>query len=377
MLIAMKEKNIKTVYFLEPGPMAHYMAMLANSISKHINVVIIGQIGTKLNYINDDIEIRNVLKFPIGWSITKLILFRNIFIIDSIKPDIIHITTPFPIINALTRVFFSHRYSVVVTVHDPKPHSGEINNTWRSLFVDFCQYFLIKKADKLIVHGERLKNELMERKIPSKRITVIPHGDYSFFAKHRKDIPSEKNTILFFGRIIQYKGLEYLIKAVTIIKKEIPDIKLIIAGQGEFAEYQKLINNSPGNNFEIHNEYIPDENVAEFFERAQLLVLPYIEATQSGPLHIACAFKKPVIATSVGALPEVIEYGETGLIIPPKDVNALAEAIIKLLKDDELRKKMGEKSYIKMKEEMSWDKIAEKTIEVYKEAIELHYGAQK
>ncbi len=355
--------------------MAHYTAMLANAVSQRADVTIIGQIGTSPDYISHNVKTKNVLKYPIGWNVRNLLLFKNLYFIDTLKPDIIHVTTAYPIINAAISFFFSQRYPIIVTVHDPKPHSGEVKNNWRNAFVDYPQSMIIKKADKLIVHSEGLKCELIERKIQSKRIAVIPHGDYSFFTKYRKNIHPEKNSILFFGRIVKYKGLECLIKAVPMISKEIPDIKVIIAGEGNFEEYRKLIDNNTNNHFEVYNEFIPNEDVAELFERAQLLVLPYIEATQSGPLHIACAFKKPVVATNVGALPEAIEHGETGLIIPPKDVKALAQAIIKLLKDDELRKKMGEKSYIKMKEEMSWDKIAEKTIEVYKEAIELHCEA--
>lgn len=365
-------KKFKVLYFIDFGGMAHYTAMLANTISKRINVTIIGQREIALDYINHNIEIKKVLKYPIGLDIRNLILFKNVFIINTIKPDLIHITTPYPIVNAVVRFFFAHKYPLVVTVHDARSHSGEVKSNWRALFVDFFQMLLMKKANKIIVHNGKLKEELITRKIPSKKIAVIPHGDYSFFTKYRKNLLPEKNCILFFGRIIKYKGLEYLIKAIPLITKEIATVKLIIAGEGKFEEYEKLITENISKHIEVYNQFIPNYRVAELFERAELLILPYIDATQSGPLHIAYAFKKPVIATNVGALPEVVDSGKTGLLVPPKDVNALAEAIIKLLKDDKLRKEMGENAYRKMKEEMSWDKIAEKTIEVYKEAIELN-----
>jgi glycosyltransferase involved in cell wall biosynthesis len=97
--------------------------------------------------------------------------------------------------------------------------------------------------------------------------------------------------------------------------------------------------------------------------------LPYIEASQSGVIPTAYGFKKPVVVTSAGSIPEIVDDGITGFIVPPKDVNALAEAIIKLLKDRELRRKMGENAYKKLKKDLSWDNIAEKTIQVYKETI--------
>jgi glycosyltransferase involved in cell wall biosynthesis len=109
--------------------------------------------------------------------------------------------------------------------------------------------------------------------------------------------------------------------------------------------------------------------VRELFDRSQLLVLPYNEATQSGPLHIAYALGKPVIATKVGALIEAVRHAETGLLVPPKNERALAEAIVALLKDDELRRKMSENAYRLAMKELSWDTIARNTIEVYKEAM--------
>lgn len=370
-------KKINVLYFLDEKGIGHYTVMLANAVSKKINVMIIGQKkSSDLDYIDRGIKIWNVLRFPIGWSIRNLLSFKNMFIINTIQPDVIHVTSSYPVANAMIGLFFSGKNPLVVTVHDPRPHIGEVEYNLRSIFVDFFHMLLIKRSDKLIVHSEKLKSGLARRKIPPWKISVIPHGDYSFFAMYKSNKPAEKNSILFFGKIIKYKGLEYLIKAVAAISKEIPSIRVIIAGEGNFTEYKKLIDGIPIDCFEVHNEFIPDKMVADLFERAQLLVLPYIEATQSGPLHIAYAFKKPVIATTVGGFPELVEHGKTGLLVPPNDENALAEAIIRLLKNDELRREMGENAYRKMQEEMSWDKIAEKTIEVYKEAIELHPGVK-
>ena len=122
--------------------------------------------------------------------------------------------------------------------------------------------------------------------------------------------------------------------------------------------------------FEIHNEYISKEQIVRLFEKTKLVVLPYTDASQSGVIPIAYAYKKPVIVTDVGSIPETVEDGKTGLIIKPKDVEALANAIVRLLKDDKLRKKMGENGYYKMKADLSWDKIAERTIEVYNNVID-------
>ena len=243
-------------------------------------------------------------------------------------------------------------------MHDVNEHEGE-----QSLINILTNKLHIKLAKHIFVHGEKLRNILVMKGYPENSISVIKHGDYSFFTKYRNDI-CEEGSILFFGRIVDYKGIQYLIEAVPLIIKQIPDVNVIIAGRGDFAKYNSLIQTPE--NFEIINEFIPDEVVAKLFQRASIIVLPYIEGSQTGIIPIAYSFKKPVIATDVGSIQEVVEDGVTGFIVPPRDSSALAKAILRILKDDDLRMRMGDNAYKKMKEELSWDKIAEKTIEVYK-----------
>jgi glycosyltransferase involved in cell wall biosynthesis len=148
----------------------------------------------------------------------------------------------------------------------------------------------------------------------------------------------------------------------------VPNAKVIIAGAGEdFKKYERMMINR--NNFIVHNYRIPYKEGAELFQRCSVVALPYIDASQSGVIPTAYGFKKPVVVTDVGAIPEIVDNGITGFIVPPKNPEALAEAIIKLLKDEKLRIGMGENAYKKLKTDLSWDNIAEKTIEVYKMAI--------
>lgn len=349
--------------------MAHYTSMLANAVSKNanINVSIIVPKNFTSDYIDSNIEIIQALETPIRNNIKNMfVTLKNMSIVNKVSPDIIHLTSSYPPINIMLRIF--SEYPIVLTVHDPNPHNGEIKFNWRSLLTNISEKSLFNKANKIIVHNDILKIELMKKKIFPEKISVIPHGDYSLFTRYQKDLCPIKNNILFFGRILDYKGLDYLLRAMTIISKEIPDIKLVIAGKGNILKYKNLINKNKIH-IEIHNDWIPDNLVAELFEKTQLLILPYTEATQSGPLHIAYAFKKPVIATNVGALSDTVEDGKTGLLIPQKDVDALAGSIIKLLKEDKIREKMGQNAFLKMKKDMSWKSIAEKTIEVYKDII--------
>jgi glycosyltransferase involved in cell wall biosynthesis len=234
-----------------------------------------------------------------------------------------------------------------------------------------CILITSKLADLNFVHGDKLKMELMKRGVLNSKIAVIPHGDYSFFgALNHNEISEDENTILFFGRILDYKGIDYLIKAEPLISSEISNFKIIIAGDGDFSKYENLIDNH--NHFMIINEYIPDETVSELFQRASVVVLPYIEASQTGIIPIAYAFKKPVVATDVGSLSEAVIDGVTGFIVPPKDSKTLAYSLLKIMLDKDLKITMGNAAYEFMIKNMSWERIAQKTIEEYKKLISEH-----
>ena len=222
---------------------------------------------------------------------------------------------------------------------------------------------------KLIVHGEILKKNLTEIGITDSKIKVIPHGDYSFFLDYDQNQIVEKNEILFFGRIIKYKGLDILLKAMKSIVKTNPSIKLVIAGEGNLKPYSLLLDEINEKHIEIHNYFIPDRDVPSFFRRAKCIILPYIEASQTGIVPIASAFKKTVVATKVGAISEIVENGKTGILVQPNDPDTLAEAITYVLNNDSIREQMGEAAFQKMTIELCWEKIALKHIEVYKELL--------
>lgn len=349
-----------------------YLSRLVNALSENENeiAVILGSYLFDEKYFNTN-NIKIIL-FSVNPSyfrmilkiINPLIYYRLIKIITCEKPDIIHVVFEDTLVGIIIHLLRG-RYPIVLTEHDPSPHLGE------SLFVKInwgiARFLSERSVDAIIVHGEKLKNILNSRGISEEKIQVIPHGDYTFYKKWKTDLQTEKKSILFFGLIREYKGLDYLLKAILKVNESVPGVKLIIAGDGDLSQYENLY--SSDINYEIYNYFIPDEDVASFFQRASIVVLPYIDASQSGVVPIAYAFKKPVIVTNVGSVPEVVDDGVTGVIIPPKDVDSLANAIIQLLIDDNLRTKMGESAYHKMKNELSWDSIANKTVELYLSTI--------
>lgn len=345
-----------------------YTIELANALSRREVDVLLLLPDEHMEEHLDSIEGRvrkYIYRQPRLYSPTNVLLVRRLLQqLSAFSPDIIHIQGGHPWFSLALPWLRLKRHHIVSTLHDARPHLGE-----NHLRTRFTMVLTRKYSGRIFVHGRKIK-ELMAQCYPDNKIHVIPIGEHNVapLRKYETGLKEEGNLVLFFGRIYQYKGLEYLIRAEPLITDEVPGAKIVIAGRGEdFERYQRMMVNRE--NFIVHNHYISFKQGAELFERCSLVVLPYIDASQSGVVVAAYGFKKPVVITDVGSLPEVVDDGVTGYIVPARDEVALAEAVIKLLKDKALRKEMGENGYQKLKKDFSWDGIAEKTIQVYREVL--------
>ena len=156
-----------------------------------------------------------------------------------------------------------------------------------------------------------------------------------------------------------YKGLEYLLEAMPKVLTEI-DAHLLVVGEFWAPEslYASYIDDlGLSEHVTIVNRYIPNEEVAAFFSAADVVVLPYTEATQSGVAQIAYGLEKPVITTSVGGLAEVVKHGETGLLVPPGDSEALAETVVSFFRE-ELGEHLAANIH-KERQRFSWDRLVD------------------
>ena len=144
--------------------------------------------------------------------------------------------------------------------------------------------------------------------------------------------------LLFFGFVREYKGLKYLLRAMPYIKERMPSVQLWVVGDfGEDRDtYLELIDGMGiFRNVVIVEGYIPDQEVEKYFAATDLVVLPYISATQSGIVQIAYGFEKPVVVTDVGGLPDVVEDGRTGYIVEKENEMELAEAVLRFFNTKE------------------------------------------
>lgn len=284
-------------------------------------------------------------------------------IIKERKYDLVHFNG-----NNLQQVlisFFTPGLPKVHSIHDYRGHSGE-RNFWAESF----NKSLVNSRRYKIMHSYfNLHQSAAQYNLEQKRIHIIPFGPLEIFQIWKDDsFREENNRILFFGRISPYKGIEYLVEATPIIKEKIPDLKIVLAGEGHY--YFNIESLKKDNTYQIINRYITNQELAELIQKSCLVVCPYTDATQSSVIMTAHIFSKPVVATDVGGISEILEDAVTGRLVPAKNPQKLAEAIIHLLENPEERKTMSENIKKKFSEgRFSWDRIAQQTLEVYKEAI--------
>lgn len=274
---------------------------------------------------------------------------------------------------------------VVLTAHNINQGKRDCTDTVLNRLTLKFQYRL---CDHIFVHTEQMKSELVRAfGGSSSAITVIPYGINnavpnseltSVEARHRFGISKEEKTILFYGRIVPYKGLEYLVAAFKDYLPSSGCYRLIIAGRPEkdCKQYFDAIREKAerGNNSEkiiLKIEYVPDDETEVYLKAADVLVLPYRDIYQSGVLFLGYSFGLPVIATDVGALREDIIEGKTGFVCRPEDSADLARVIEKYFASDLYHDLNSRRQEIRKyaHQRYSWDIVGELTKNVYKELL--------
>ena len=350
-----------------------YSVEYANAISHFCTVTLCvpeKNFGQRAEYVNKNIKLC-LLNWPRHRSLENLRLVYQIYkIIRREQPEIIHFLSSDVVwLNLL--IWLTRPIPIVTTVHDIKFHPGDTSS--QKVPLTFRE-FIVRHSTAIFVHGKKLLEEAQHHfKFKASQIHLVYHAARFRYLELAKQAGLKKKNdgyirVLFFGRIYQYKGLQYFIESEPFVRQVNSKVLFVIAGAGEnFDQYQALIKNPSG--FDIRNKRIPDIEVAQLFTDADLVILPYIEASQSGVIPIAMTFGLPIIATNVGSLPETVEEGEMGMVIPPRETRTLASAIIQLCVNKELRITMGENALKMANSSRSSKGIGEKAFSAYQSLI--------
>jgi glycosyltransferase involved in cell wall biosynthesis len=305
-------------------------------------------------------------EYPLDWLLTLPRIARR-------RPDVVHVQWSVqPTLDLLFwRALRRLRVPLVYTAHNLVPHHAGA--------ADAARYGrLYRAADGLVVHSERSARALRASwGIPAERITVVPHGPLleahpaldRAAARQRFGLPPDAELVLFAGLIEPYKGLADLVDAFGRLAARRPRTRLVVAGKPNepFTPYgHQLAALGLRNRAILDLRFLPEQLLAAYLCAADVVVLPYRATTSSGLLFAARRFGRPVVATDVGDLGEVVADGQSGLLVPPSNPDLLAAAVERLLADPDLAARLGTAGQRAATGPESWTEAARRTVALYR-----------
>ncbi len=256
--------------------------------------------------------------------------------------------------------------TVINTVHDPILHID-----YRNILNEALTRDAIHRAKGWVVHSPHLKQVFLKQyPLDPERVLIHPLGVHDYYCRFAPAGVAREKTILFFGELRVNKGFDLLLHAFHSIKDRLDGWKLVIAGRGRIAPDLETLMHELGDQLVYQNRYVPDAEVADLFSRAGIVALPYRHGSQSAVLGIAAAFGCPVLATAAGNMAEIMEDGKHAYFVEADSEPSLAQGLLHLAKQDELRKLLGENLKEYAKAQWSWEEIARKTIDFYHKILQ-------
>lgn len=310
------------------------------------------------------VPVRRVLSWynPFSWVWAGL----------TVRGDIVHaqwwswfVAAPYAVVLALAAL---RGKRIVVTAHNVRPHEG---SRWKRWLNDF----VIRRAHRLIVHGERNRAVLIGAGVAPERVFVVPHGVIAVpvaapvgreEARRVLGLAADARVALLFGNLRPYKGADVLMEAARIARVSLPDLRVVIAGeiwrdcpnprdQASVAGVADIVTVRPG--------FVPDGEIAALFAASDVVVLPYRHFDgQSGAATLALSAGRALVVSDAGGLPNLVR--DERAVVQAGDTQALARALVAVLADDAFRTKLEADSR-RVRASLSWERIAEATVAVY------------
>lgn len=260
-------------------------------------------------------------------------------------------------------LLLKYRKKMVWAIHEPITHARKEHYLYR-----FSRAINFKLIPKFIIFNHSVADDFLKlHNIEKKRLLISSLGSLDCISVFASDTTVNYNQILFWGRINRYKGVEYLFKAMSYVHEEVPEAQLIIAGGGSFyfdiEPYKNL------HYIRIENRYFDMQELASLISSSAFTVCPYVSSSQSGSVITSMVLNKPVIGTDIESMHEMIDDGKTGLLVPPCNERALADAIIKLLKDKNLLLSLTNNIKDKNKKDNPYCTIVDKYFDFYNKEL--------
>ncbi|RAH98330.1 glycosyl transferase [Acuticoccus sediminis] len=324
-----------------------YSIAFANGLAQHLAPTVIAparHYRSLAGWFDPAVTLR-LVDWPRTRSAANLaFLWRLLQMVRGERPDLVHLLSNTALwLNAAAPLWRS--LPLVTTVHDVTVHPGD-SETAR--LPDWPARLIARQSRDLVVHGASLKQAAAARfGKPERNVHVLQHPairrytDLGAREGLQRSSPTSEFRVLMFGRIYAYKGLRTLVRAEALLANRLPRLRIVIAGRGDDPLQLRGEMGVP-ERYDVRRRFIDDREVAQLFLDADVVALPYDEASQSGVLHLAAAFGKPVVVTDVGELAATVEPNRIGLIVPPGRPDCFGEAIARLAEDRHLLETLGE-----------------------------------
>lgn len=298
----------------------------------------------------------------LSWKISAMRIYRE-------NPDlvIVHYWMPFfaPVLGSILKYLRRRGIKIILLAHNLIPHEPQPGTM-------FFTKILLKQLTGMVCLSESVKDDAYKFR-PDLPVKVLPHPVYNIYgeridrdtALEELDLSPDFSYLLFFGLVRKYKGLDILLHALPLVQAK--GWKLLVAGEfyENREEYDEIIEKYDlEEKVIIYDKYIPDKEVGLLFSVAELVVQPYRSATQSGVTQISYYFGVPMIVTNVGGLPEIVDHGKTGYVVPPEP-HWIAKAIDEYFSRNDHEE--IEKAVLTKKKEYSWESFSEKLMEFVRE----------
>jgi D-inositol-3-phosphate glycosyltransferase len=337
------------------GDEPHYQLGLVSGLAgQNLDIDVIGgdSLQSAWSFRHERVQFKNLRgtidpQSSIFRKLTEVLVYYFRLCVYTAKTDsvIFHIQWPYKFVyfdrTLLNVVYKTFGKRIVFTAHNVDREARDGRNSPLNRFTLWLHYHLV---DHIIVHTDKMKADLVAGfRVKESKVSVIPHGINSTVPQTsigREDarkmlcIKSDEHVILFFGLIDRYKGLDYLVEALALLKRDKFQVKLIIAGKvKECPEYWEFIQSTIDKEILVEQvildlRHIPDDSVEVYFKAADVLVMPYRAIFQSGVLFLSYRFGLPVIAADVGSLKEDMIEGRTGFIAKAQNADDLAKKIL-------------------------------------------------
>lgn len=283
----------------------------------------------------------------------------------------------FPSFNKSIDFAKKNHVKSVLTLHNGRPEGIDLPTTLvGKVYEGIWGKEILRRVDRIIAVSEGVKREIAGYGIDEKKMHVIHNGVDTDFFRPKKPIYREKygagfdHVIIFSGRLVKQKGIEYLMDAMKIVLEEYRKTGLIIVGEGALREsMEKRAKRLGISENVVFTGFLPEKELPYMFSSTDLMVLPSISEPFGIALIEALATGIPAIGTRVGGIPEMIKDGINGFLVNPRNSEEMAEKIITLLSDEDLRIEMGKEARKIAVKEFDWSIIAEKTEKFYSEWV--------